>query len=65
MMSGVIRERTIPRIEWNAFQIAGTFEELPQGFKDLLYKWEAHRPGLTWDELSTERKREILSLLHI
>ena len=55
-MRGHLRQRTIVRRDWQGFQAAGGFEQLPQAFRELLYRWAAARRSDDWDALTPDQK---------
>ena len=55
-MRGHLRQRTIVRRDWQGFQAAGGFRNLPQAFRELLYQWAAARRSEDWDALTPDQK---------
>ena len=55
-MKGTLRQRVITRRDWHGFQTARPFEDLPQAFKDLLWRWAAARRSEDWDRLTEAQK---------
>jgi DNA repair ATPase RecN len=55
-MKGHLRQRVITRRDWHGFQASRPFAELPQAFKELLWRWAAARRAEDWDNLSEGQK---------
>jgi ABC-type cobalamin/Fe3+-siderophores transport system ATPase subunit len=55
-MKGHLRQRVITRRDWHGFQASRPFAELPQAFKELLWRWAAARRSEDWDNLSEGQK---------
>jgi DNA repair ATPase RecN len=55
-MKGHLRQRVITRRDWHGFQASRPFAELPQAFKELLWRWAAARRSEDWDSLSEGQK---------
>lgn len=55
-MRGHLRQWAVSRKDWNGFETARPFAELPQAFQDLLLRWAAARRGEDWDTLSESQK---------
>lgn len=55
-MKGHLRQRVITRRDWHGFQASRAFADLPQAFKELLWRWAAARRSEDWDSL-TEAQR--------
>ncbi len=55
-MKGHLRERVITRRDWHGFQAARRFQDLPQAFRELLWRWAAARQSEDWDKLSDAQK---------
>jgi ABC-type lipoprotein export system ATPase subunit len=57
-MKGHLRQRVITRRDWHGFQTSRPFADLPQAFKELLWRWAAARQSEDWDALTeTQRAR--------
>lgn len=55
-MKGHLRQRVITRRDWHGFQTKHPFHDLPEAFKELLYRWAAARRGEDWDALTETQK---------
>ena len=55
-MRGHLRQRVITRRDWHGFQTSRPFKQLPQAFKELLWRWAAARRGEDWDQLTEGQK---------
>lgn len=55
-MKGHLRQRVITRRDWHGFQTSRPFAELPQAFKELLWRWAAARRSEDWDNLTEGQK---------
>lgn len=58
-MRGHLRQWVMTRREWHGFQTNKSFPELPEEFRNLLYRWLVARRGKDWDQLSSMEKDEI------
>jgi ABC-type lipoprotein export system ATPase subunit len=63
-MKGHLRQWAVSRTDWNGFETAKPFDQLPQAFKELLLRWSAARRDEDWDSLSEERKARHRSQRH-
>jgi ABC-type cobalamin/Fe3+-siderophores transport system ATPase subunit len=55
-MKGHLRQRVLTRRDWHGFEASRHFRELPQAFKELLWRWAAARRGEDWDALTDGQK---------
>jgi ABC-type enterochelin transport system ATPase subunit len=55
-MKGHLRQHVVTRQDWHGFQTKRPYDQLPQAFKELLWRWAAARRGEDWDRL-TEAQR--------
>jgi ABC-type Mn2+/Zn2+ transport system ATPase subunit len=55
-MKGHLRQRVITRRDWHGFEARRPFEQLPQAFKELLWRWAAARRSEDWDALTEGQK---------
>jgi len=55
-MKGHLRRRVITRRDWHGFQASRPFSDLPQPFKELLWRWTAARRSEDWDFLTESQK---------
>ncbi len=63
-MKGHLRERVITRKDWHGFQAARPFQDLPQAFKELLWRWAAARQSEDWDKLTDTQRAEYRERRH-
>ena len=55
-MKGHLRQRVITRRDWHGFEAARSFDDLPQAFRELLWRWAATRRSEDWDTLTDSQK---------
>jgi ABC-type Mn2+/Zn2+ transport system ATPase subunit len=55
-MKGHLRQRVITRRDWHGFEASRAFADLPQAFKELLWRWAAARRSEDWDSLTDGQK---------
>lgn len=55
-MRGHLRQRVITRRDWHGFEASRPFADLPQAFKELLWRWAAARRAEDWDSLTESQK---------
>jgi len=55
-MKGHLRQRVITRRDWHGFEASRSFADLPQAFKELLWRWAAARRSEDWDTLTEGQK---------
>ena len=55
-MKGHLRQRVVTRRDWHGFQATRRFVDLPQAFKELLWRWAAARRSEDWDRLTETQK---------
>lgn len=55
-MKGHLRQRVIARKDWHGFEARRPFDQLPQAFKELLWRWAAARRSEDWDALTEGQK---------
>ena len=55
-MKGHLRQRVISRRDWHGFQASRSFADLPQAFKELLWRWAATCRDEDWDNLTEGQK---------
>jgi ABC-type Mn2+/Zn2+ transport system ATPase subunit len=55
-MKGHLRQRVFTRRDWHGFQASRPFTDLPQAFKELLWRWAAARRSEDWDSLTEAQK---------
>jgi ABC-type cobalamin/Fe3+-siderophores transport system ATPase subunit len=55
-MKGHLRQRVITRRDWHGFEASRPFADLPQAFKELLWRWAAARRFEDWDTLTEGQK---------
>ena len=63
-MKGHLRERVITRKDWHGFQATRPFQDLPQAFKELLWRWAAARQSEDWDKLTDTQRAEYRERRH-
>lgn len=63
-MKGHLRQRVISRRDWHGFQTSRPFENLPQAFKELLWRWAAARRSDEWDSLTEAQNDRYRDLKH-
>jgi len=51
-MKGHLRQRVITRRDWHGFEASRSFGDLPQAFKELLWRWATARRDENWDALT-------------
>lgn len=55
-MKGHLRQRVITRRDWHGFQASRPFAELPEAFKELLWRWAAARRSEDWETLTQAQR---------
>jgi len=55
-MKGHLRQRVITRRDWHGFEASRPSKDLPQAFKELLWRWAAARRSEDWDGLTETQK---------
>jgi hypothetical protein len=63
-MKGHLRQRVITRRDWHGFQVSRAFADLPQAFKELLWRWAAARRSEDWDSLTEGQKARYREQMH-
>lgn len=63
-MKGHLRQRVITRRDWHGFEASRPFADLPQAFKELLWRWAAARRSEDWDTLTDGQKSRYRELRH-
>ena len=51
-MKGHLRQRVITRRDWHGFQTSRPYADLPQAFKELLWRWAAAQRSEDWETLT-------------
>ncbi len=55
-MKGHLRQRVVTRRDWHGFQASRAFADLPQAFKELLWRWAAAQRSEDWEKLTETQK---------
>jgi predicted ATP-dependent endonuclease of OLD family len=63
-MKGHLRRWVVTREDWNGFQTANPFKDLPEEFQNLLARWIVARRGGDWDDLDITQKDRIRRRRH-
>jgi len=63
-MKGHLRQRVVMRPDWHGFQALRPYADLPQAFKELLWRWAAARRSEDWETLGEAQRARYRELKH-